>query len=101
MCCGKPAQNDQRGSERDRLDAFRKILDDHWGESHIEVLGRDASGEYFGDGKISAGGFEIPIGFLSGDGNEEFREMKWEVFNRKIMNMLFLKIGVEPETDED
>ncbi len=55
----------------------------------------------FEDGKISAGGFEIPIGFLSGDGNEEFREMKWEVFNRKIMNMLFLKIGVEPETDEN
>lgn len=27
--------------------------------------------------------------------------MKWEVFNRKIMNMLFFKIGVEPETDED
>ncbi len=66
-----------------------------------EVFGRDASEEYFGGWKISGGGFEIPIGFLSGDGNGEFREMKREVFNRKLMNMLFLKIGVEPETDED
>lgn len=65
-----------------------------------DVFGRDASGDYFGGGKISAGGFEIPIGFLSGDGGEEFREMKWEVYDRKIKNKLFLKIGVEPETDE-
>ncbi|MGH2628194.1 MAG: DHH family phosphoesterase, partial [Anaerolineales bacterium] len=42
-----------------------------------EALGKDVSGRYFGGGRPLAGGFEIPIGFLSGDGGEEYRRNKW------------------------
>ncbi|OGK05981.1 MAG: exopolyphosphatase-like protein, partial [Candidatus Riflebacteria bacterium GWC2_50_8] len=41
------------------------------------VFGKDTSGRYFGGGKKSAGGFEIPVGFLSGGSDKEFRDMKW------------------------
>jgi nanoRNase/pAp phosphatase (c-di-AMP/oligoRNAs hydrolase) len=62
-----------------------------------EVFGKDASGQYFGGGKMSAGGFHIPIGFLSGGNDEQFREHKWKVFNEQIQQKIFDKIGVKPE----
>jgi nanoRNase/pAp phosphatase (c-di-AMP/oligoRNAs hydrolase) len=60
-----------------------------------DVFGKDASGQYYGGGKVSAGGFHIPLGFLSGGGAEEFRYDKWQVFHKQIKRKLFAKIGVE------
>ncbi len=60
-----------------------------------EVFGKNAAGHYFGGGKPSAGGFEIPIGFLSGEYSEEYRELKWQVFDGQIKQKLFDKIGVK------
>lgn len=62
-----------------------------------DVFGKDATGHYFGGGKPSAGGFEIPIGFLSGDYSEEYRELKWQVYDGQIKQKLFAKIGIKQE----
>ncbi|MCU0571440.1 MAG: bifunctional oligoribonuclease/PAP phosphatase NrnA [Syntrophobacteraceae bacterium] len=59
-----------------------------------EVLGKDTSGGFYGGGKMSAGGFQIPMGFLSGGESEEFRKRKWEVFDAQIKQRIFAKIGV-------
>ncbi|MBI1878313.1 MAG: hypothetical protein HYR94_08830 [Chloroflexi bacterium] len=56
---------------------------------------KDDTGHYFGGGKQLAGGFEIPIGFLSGDTGEEYRDLKWQVYDGQIKQKLFKKIGVE------
>ena len=60
-----------------------------------EVLGKNAAGQYYGGGKASAGGFEIPIGFLSGSHSDEHRNLKWQVYDEQIKHKLFAKIGVE------
>ena len=54
-----------------------------------EAFGQDAEGRFFGGGRSQAGGFEIPVGFLSG-GNEDsdYARMKWEVFDAKIKQKL-------------
>ena len=65
-----------------------------------DVFGKDASGHYFGGGKMTAGGFEIPVGFLSGeDGGDEYLELKWRVYNKQIKAKIYKKIGVEQESD--
>lgn len=66
-----------------------------------EVFGKDAKGQYFGGGKVSAGGFHIPIGFLSGGNDEEFREQKWEVFDDQIKQKIFGKIGASPDGSKE
>lgn len=66
-----------------------------------EVFGKDAKGQYFGGGKVSAGGFHIPIGFLSGTDDEEFREQKWEVFDDQIKQKIFAKIGASPDGSKE
>ncbi len=67
-----------------------------------EAFGKDAEGQYFGGGKISAGGFHIPVGFLSGGDDDEFREQKWEIFDEQVKEKVFAKIGVSPEKhDQD
>jgi nanoRNase/pAp phosphatase (c-di-AMP/oligoRNAs hydrolase) len=65
-----------------------------------EVFGKNAIGQYFGGGKISAGGFEIPIGFLSGGDADEYRETKWKVFDNQIKQKIFAKIGSEHKRKE-
>jgi len=60
-----------------------------------EVLGRDASGNYFGGGKFSAGAFEIPIGFLSGGQKDGYQDLKWRVYDEQVKQRIFGKIGVE------
>lgn len=60
-----------------------------------QVFGKNTAGGYFGGGKMSAGGFEIPIGFLSGENNEEYRQMKWKVYDAQIKQKIFAKIGIE------
>lgn len=62
-----------------------------------EVFGKGADGRYFGGGKPSAGGFAIPVGFLSGDHDQEFQGLKWQVYDAQIKYKIFAKIGVEQE----
>ena len=61
-----------------------------------DVFGRNEAGRFFGGGKELAGGFEIPIGFLSGDVSEEFKARKWEVYDEQVKQKIFAKIGTKP-----
>ena len=61
-----------------------------------ETFGKDAEGRFFGGGRYMAGGFEIPIGFLSSfNDNPEYAKLKWEVFDIQIKQKL-LRL-VEPQ----
>jgi nanoRNase/pAp phosphatase (c-di-AMP/oligoRNAs hydrolase) len=60
-----------------------------------EVLGKNAEGRYSGGGKLTAGGFEMPLGFLSGGPDGEFRDLKWRTHDAQIKQKLLNKIGVE------
>ena len=62
-----------------------------------EAFGKNGSGHYFGGGKRLAGGFEIPVGFLSGLAPEEFRDLKWQVYDQQVKEKIFAKIGIERE----
>jgi nanoRNase/pAp phosphatase (c-di-AMP/oligoRNAs hydrolase) len=54
-----------------------------------EALGKDDQGQYFGGGRPQAGGFEIPVGFLSGfNENKEYAKKKWEMFDIQIKQKL-------------
>jgi nanoRNase/pAp phosphatase (c-di-AMP/oligoRNAs hydrolase) len=68
-----------------------------------EAFGKDSTGRFFGGGRTSAGGFEIPMGFLSG-GNENsaYAKMKWEVFDAQIKQKLLRLVNpkdnpIQPE----
>jgi nanoRNase/pAp phosphatase (c-di-AMP/oligoRNAs hydrolase) len=62
-----------------------------------EVFGKDEVDHYFGGGKTLAGGFEIPIGFLSGGRTDQFRDLKWHVYDDQVKQKIFAKIGVEQD----
>jgi nanoRNase/pAp phosphatase (c-di-AMP/oligoRNAs hydrolase) len=63
-----------------------------------EALGEDLRGQAYGGGRARAGGFEIDVGFLAGDpDDDEEREMKWELFNRRIRYKLFCAAGIDLE----
>ncbi len=63
-----------------------------------ETFGQDEAGHYFGGGKMLAGGFEIPIGFLSDGGtDEEYRDLKWQVYNQQIKQKIYTKVGIEQD----
>jgi len=54
-----------------------------------EAFGQDSHGRFFGGGRTGAGGFEIPMGFLSGSNeNSTYAKMKWEVFDAQIKQKL-------------
>jgi nanoRNase/pAp phosphatase (c-di-AMP/oligoRNAs hydrolase) len=54
-----------------------------------EAFGQDSNGRFFGGGRMMAGGFEIPIGFLgSFNDNAEYAKLKWEVFDIQIKQKL-------------
>lgn len=54
-----------------------------------EAFGRDCQGRFFGGGRFTAGGFEIPAGFLGGfNENSDFARMKWEVFDNQVKQKL-------------
>ncbi len=59
-----------------------------------DVFGKDAAGRYFGGGKLSAAGFEIPIGFLAGGTNKEYQELKWQAFDAQVKQKILTRIGV-------
>lgn len=65
-----------------------------------DTFGRDNSGIYYGGGKLSAGGFEIPLGFLSGEVGEEYQDQKWDVYDRQMKHRILAKIGVEEEPEK-
>ena len=54
-----------------------------------EAFGQDSNRRFFGGGRMMAGGFEIPSGFLgSFNDNAEYARMKWEVFDIQIKQKL-------------
>ncbi|MGL5927262.1 DHH family phosphoesterase [Chroococcidiopsis sp.] len=54
-----------------------------------EAFGQDNQGRFFGGGRSGAGGFEIPMGFLSGSNEiSAYAKMKWEVFDSQIKQKL-------------
>lgn len=54
-----------------------------------EAFGKDSQGRFFGGGRMMAGGFEIPIGFLGGfNDNAEYAKLKWEAFDIQIKQKL-------------
>jgi nanoRNase/pAp phosphatase (c-di-AMP/oligoRNAs hydrolase) len=54
-----------------------------------EAFGQDSNGRFFGGGRMMAGGFEIPMGFLgSFNDNPEYAKLKWEVFDIQIKQKL-------------
>lgn len=54
-----------------------------------EAFGTDTEGRFFGGGRAQAGGFEIPIGFLSGfNENATYADKKWEVFDAQVKQKL-------------
>jgi nanoRNase/pAp phosphatase (c-di-AMP/oligoRNAs hydrolase) len=69
-----------------------------------DVLGKQDNDRYYCGGKAAAGGFEIPVGFLSGDhsgmDSEEYRKMKWQVYDSQIKQKFLAKIGVEEQEGE-
>lgn len=53
------------------------------------TLGYDAQGRYFGGGRQRAGGFEIPVGFLTGSSDDEhYNQLKWQVYQAQIKQKL-------------
>jgi nanoRNase/pAp phosphatase (c-di-AMP/oligoRNAs hydrolase) len=54
-----------------------------------EAFGQDINGRFFGGGRMMAGGFEIPIGFLGGfNDNPEYAKLKWEAFDIQVKQKL-------------
>jgi nanoRNase/pAp phosphatase (c-di-AMP/oligoRNAs hydrolase) len=66
-----------------------------------DVFGKGRDDRFFGGGKPSAGGFAIPVGFLSGDQGDEFQNLKWRVYDAQIKHKIFEKIGIEQEVLND
>jgi len=63
-----------------------------------EAFGQDAQGRYFGGGRSMAGGFEIPMGFLSGfNENSDYTRLKWEVFDSQLKQKLLRLVNPEDE----
>lgn len=59
-----------------------------------EAFGQDSQGRFFGGGRMMAGGFEIPMGFLgSFNDNSEYAKLKWEVFDIQIKQKLWRLIN--------
>lgn len=61
-----------------------------------EAFGQDTEGRFFGGGRTTAGGFEIPIGFLSGFyENSDYNRLKWEVFDIQVKQKLWRLVNPE------
>ena len=54
-----------------------------------EAFGQNAQGQFFGGGRLQAGGFEIPVGFLSGFTEvADYAKLKWNVFDAQVKHKL-------------
>nr|WP_309224611.1 bifunctional oligoribonuclease/PAP phosphatase NrnA [Halomicronema sp. CCY15110] len=61
-----------------------------------EAFGQDLEGRFFGGGRTTAGGFGIPVGFLSGFyENSDYNRLKWEVFDMQIKQKLWRLVNPE------
>jgi len=60
-----------------------------------ETFGSNSEGHYYGGGKHRAGGFSIPVGFLAGDPDEDYAELKWQVFDAQVKAKIFTRLGVK------
>jgi nanoRNase/pAp phosphatase (c-di-AMP/oligoRNAs hydrolase) len=61
-----------------------------------EAFGQDAQGRFFGGGRSQAGGFEIPMGFLSGFTEySEYAKMKWNVYDAQVKQKLLRLVNPE------
>jgi nanoRNase/pAp phosphatase (c-di-AMP/oligoRNAs hydrolase) len=61
-----------------------------------EAFGQDSAGRFFGGGRSMAGGFEIPVGFLSGFyENSDYNRLKWDVFDTQIKQKLWRLVDPE------
>jgi nanoRNase/pAp phosphatase (c-di-AMP/oligoRNAs hydrolase) len=61
-----------------------------------EAFGQDAQGRFFGGGRSQAGGFEIPIRFLSGFAeNNEYAKLKWNIYDTQVKQKLLRLINPE------
>lgn len=61
-----------------------------------EAFGQDSAGRFFGGGRSMAGGFEIPVGFLSGFyENSDYNRLKWDVFDTQIKQKLWRLVNPE------
>jgi nanoRNase/pAp phosphatase (c-di-AMP/oligoRNAs hydrolase) len=66
------------------------------------ALGSDPRGAPYGGGRHRAGGFEIPISFLAGGGDDrELTDMKWTLYDRQIRRKLFYAAGLEDEAADE
>lgn len=63
------------------------------------ALGSDGRGRYFGGGRSRAGGFEIPVGFLEGQLDQEQMRLKWEAFDQQIRARLLKAAGLQEDDD--
>jgi nanoRNase/pAp phosphatase (c-di-AMP/oligoRNAs hydrolase) len=60
-----------------------------------EALGGPQAGRYYGGGRREAGGFEIPIGFLTGRYDDEFMQWKWRLYDEQVKRKLWARMGVK------
>lgn len=61
-----------------------------------QAFGQDGQGRFFGGGRIGAGGFEIPLGFLSGSNdNSEYAKLKWSVYDAQVKQKLLQLVNPE------
>jgi len=61
-----------------------------------EAFGQDTQGRFFGGGRSQAGGFEIPLGFLSGfTESSEYAKMKWTVYDSQVKQKLLRLVNPE------
>ena len=63
-----------------------------------DALGLDPFGRPYGGGRTRAGGFEVDLGFLAGDEDDDNQQaMKWSLFNRRLRKRLFRAAGVDED----
>jgi len=60
-----------------------------------ELFGKNTDGTYYGGGKPAAGGFAIPIGFLSGEQSQEYEELKWRSYDAQVKYKILARLGVK------
>lgn len=65
-----------------------------------KALGADDQGRPFGGGRSRAGGFEIDLGFLSGDDSREERDAKWALYEKQVRRKLLYAAGLDDEHDQ-
>jgi nanoRNase/pAp phosphatase (c-di-AMP/oligoRNAs hydrolase) len=65
-----------------------------------DALGKGEDGQYYGGGRPLAGGFTIPVGFLSGGPGGEHQKLKWVVYDAQIKHKIYAKIGVDPQASK-